>query len=59
MPIFVYRCSQGHDTEDLRKSEDREHLMACPKCGWSAQPVMTSPGSIKFGVAGVDRKSVV
>ena len=42
MPLYVSPCQPGHQTEDLRKHEDREHLMACPECGWSAQPIMTS-----------------
>ena len=53
MPLYIYRCQQGHDTEDLRRADDREHLMACPECGWSAQPVITSPGVIRFKIEGV------
>lgn len=53
MPLYTFRCQQGHDTEDLRKAEDREHLMACSECGWSAQPIMSAPTAPRFAVPGV------
>jgi putative FmdB family regulatory protein len=32
MPIYEYRCPAGHTTERLRKYEERDDFLLCPKC---------------------------
>jgi putative FmdB family regulatory protein len=53
MPLYMYRCQNGHEQEELRKMDDRESLGACRECGWSNEPIQTTPGLIRFKVEGV------
>lgn len=57
MPMFDFRCSKGHEFEEICSSDEK---MTCPKCGeaaekvWNAAPpVLTHiipdyPGSKRF-----------
>ena len=53
MPLYNYRCREGHITEDLRKYDKRNAPMVCGECGGNAFATPSTPGSIKFGVPGV------
>lgn len=54
MPTYVYECSEGHSTEEVRKIADRDEAMPCmtPHCGRQAKrieisaatPYVTRPG---------------
>jgi putative FmdB family regulatory protein len=35
MPIYTYECPAGHESEDLKKVDDR-HTNPCPECGATA-----------------------
>lgn len=35
MPFYVYKCKNGHETDSLRKVEDRHNPTQCDTC---AQP---------------------
>jgi len=43
VPIFEYRCSQGHDKTQLRKYEDRDKPCLCEICDSSMLRIMSAP----------------
>lgn len=53
MPLFAFRCPEGHTSEALRRIEDREKPQECPECGRSCVPILTAPSQIRFGIPGV------
>lgn len=32
MPIFTYRCDNGHEIDDLRHRDERNDAFVCPSC---------------------------
>lgn len=42
MPIFVYQCVNGHDTEELRRTDDRDAPADCAECGQPAARTMSA-----------------
>jgi len=36
MPLYLYRCPDGHSTEDLRKVDERHDPRPCGLCGKTA-----------------------
>lgn len=52
MPLYLYRCHNGHVQEELRKTDDREHLGGCRECGWASRPIM-APSRARFAIPGV------
>jgi putative FmdB family regulatory protein len=51
MPIYEYRCLDGHLTEKLSFS-NTEKSVTCPICGQVAQRIISVPGKcvIKMGI---------
>lgn len=37
MPVYLYRCPQGHETEIHRPVEDANESAYCAECGAGAQ----------------------
>lgn len=52
MPLYLYRCNNGHVHEELRKESAREHLGGCHVCGWASRPIISTP-SFRFAIPGV------
>jgi putative FmdB family regulatory protein len=44
MPLFEYRCPDGHLTEQIRKSDVTE--IVCPLCGARAERRISRPGAV-------------
>jgi len=36
MPIYVYRCLEGHQTDEVRAIANRDRSTTCPTCGKKA-----------------------
>jgi putative FmdB family regulatory protein len=43
MPIYEYRCADGHRSEKLRKFENRKDAAACARCGAPASLAVAAP----------------
>lgn len=41
MPIYLYECPRGHQTEELRKVDGRHDPVSCPQCGKASTLVVT------------------
>ena len=39
MPIYEYRCPNGHLTEELRSFKDRNRRVKCDRCGRVAKRI--------------------
>ncbi len=52
MPVYTYRCENGHVHEDLKSVSER-HENACPECGVTAKLEIT-PVHLDYLHAGVD-----
>ena len=50
MPIYVYRCANGHNTERLRKVSERADSFDCLQCGEPTEPIVTAPHVLPDGV---------
>jgi putative FmdB family regulatory protein len=44
MPLYDYRCPNGHTTEQIRKSDVTE--IACPLCQATAERQLSRPGAV-------------
>jgi putative FmdB family regulatory protein len=40
MPTYVYKCSEGHEVEQVRKIADRDSVEPCPKCSAESSSVI-------------------
>jgi putative FmdB family regulatory protein len=49
MPLYVYRCPNGHTFERLRKYTEREDLCPCIRCEENATPLPTAPHVLPDG----------
>lgn len=49
MPLYTYKCPNGHETEELRKIDERDLPAVC-ECGCMATFRMSQIGDFKFGV---------
>ena len=47
MPIYQYRCENGHEFEELRRYTER-HTARCPKC-MAATSIIPSTCNHSFG----------
>lgn len=43
MPLYDYRCEEGHSTEHSRPMADRETPVTCPSCGKDAGVIFSPP----------------
>ena len=41
MVLYVYRCKEGHDTDEYRSIKDRNEPLKCRVCGKRADKVYT------------------
>lgn len=53
MPLYIHRCTNGHEHEVLQKVDQRDLPEVCPECGCMSRMIPATAGSIKFGVPGV------
>lgn len=51
MPLYVYRCPQGHDTELMQKIGEQAPA-ACPVCGAADLERVLFPTAIHFRGSG-------
>lgn len=51
MPIYNYRCSEGHITEHMSKIADREQQIVC-ECGNWAHYTISAPSVKLEGITG-------
>ena len=42
MPLFEYRCAQGHTTEEIRRYLERDRSVICPECGQGARRIVSA-----------------
>ena len=49
MPLYEYKCEEGHRSEILRKFEQRHDPTACPTCGHSTHIQVSSPAFTPSG----------
>lgn len=42
MPLYEYRCQEGHESEELRKYEERDDALACPECGGDMHRIVSA-----------------
>ena len=43
MPLFEYRCENGHLTTKLRRFVLRDTPLDCPECGQPMEPIISAP----------------
>jgi putative FmdB family regulatory protein len=48
MPLYDFRCPQGHVTEVFAKVSDRENPQTCD-CGAQSERVLLKPPSLDYG----------
>ncbi len=48
MPIYEYRCDQGHVTESFRHMSERKAPVRCKECGGTAVLIISQVGRPKF-----------
>ena len=53
MPLYTYRCPNGHITEELRKMGAANAPARCMSCRTMADPILSSPSAPRFRVEGV------
>lgn len=51
MPIYSYRCPQGHDFEKLVQKVN-DDPQPCPRCGQGAEQVPAVPAKFQWGKSG-------
>lgn len=44
MPLYEYRCRDGHTTDAYRSVEDRHSCPACGRCGEGTEKIISSAG---------------
>lgn len=43
MPLYEYECEDCHEVfDELRRSDDREKPIACPRCGGQAHVLISA-----------------
>lgn len=42
MPIYEYRCGEGHLTERIRKYAERDEPLACERCSTPTQRIFSA-----------------
>ena len=47
MPIYIYRCPEGHVSEDFMPMSRHCPIIICQQCGMSACQVITAPLLVK------------
>lgn len=52
MPIYEYRCRDGHMTDEYRTVEDRHLPVACRVCGQHAAKIISRIGHAVPDIAG-------
>ena len=52
MPIYEYRCRDGHTTDDYRSVEARHDPMLCRTCGQTAEKIISRVGHAVPDIAG-------
>lgn len=57
MPIFEFRCSEGHVTEEFRKVANAGNECKC-KCGRPAKKIISRLGGFKMKAAKEDQNAV-
>jgi len=43
MPIYQYRCKNGHTHDRLRKMDERDNPAQCLQCDADATPIISAP----------------
>ena len=43
MPLYEYKCPNGHIHDRLRKIDERDHPARCLQCDTPAQPIISAP----------------
>ena len=49
MPLYEYRCPNGHTHQRLRKITEREKPAACISCDEEATPILSTPHVLPDG----------
>lgn len=52
MPIYEYRCRDGHTTDAHRSVDDRHLPMLCRTCGQAAEKIISRVGHAVPDIAG-------
>lgn len=60
MPVYPYRCPEGHVTELVQKMSDpTPSVVECDECDCNAQRVFTAPAAIHYKGRGFYSTDVV
>lgn len=43
MPLYAYRCPEGHEFEEIRRTAERDKPVPCPCCEYEAERVQATP----------------
>lgn len=50
MPLYQYRCGEGHEVERLRKYEDRDAPEICEECGSAMRRIFSAHHQAPDGI---------
>ena len=52
MPLYEYRCSEGHTTDEVRAVDHRHDPLSCGVCGKPAEKIISAVGHAMPDIAG-------